>query len=84
MGLLIDEVTLVVPGNLVKRNSPDGKNSLLRVTREQLPLLKAAIAEADEVFGNSDPTPYEQLTSDAPAVKSVPQTSTAEKSAVSA
>lgn len=67
MGLLIDEVTLVIPGNLVKKNSPDGKSSLLRVTRDQLPQLKAAIAEADEVFGNSEPTPYEQLTSDAPA-----------------
>lgn len=69
MGLLIDEVTLVIPGNLVKKNSSDGKNSLLRVTRDQLPLLKAAIAEADQVFGSSESTPYEQLTNDMPATK---------------
>lgn len=58
MAIFIDELTLTVPGNLVKKF--DGTTTSIRTNREQLVALAAAVEEATKVFAGTQPSPPEE------------------------
>lgn len=60
MSVFIDELTIVVPGNVVKKSINGGRDSSLRISRDQLDGLEAAVAEARAIFGSTGPTPEEE------------------------
>lgn len=55
MAVIVDQLGLVIPGNIVKHF--DGTDSTLRVTRAQLDLLIEAASGAKAIFGGTEPSP---------------------------
>lgn len=57
MAVIVDELGLVIPGNVVKKF--DGTDTTLRVTRAQLDQLIEAAQGAVAIFGKTEPSPPE-------------------------
>jgi hypothetical protein len=55
MAVIVDQLGLVIPGNIVKHF--DGKDSTLRVTREQLDLLLDEAQAAKAIFSGTEASP---------------------------
>lgn len=57
MSVIVDELGLVVPGNIVKRYEAESNESTLRVTREQLDQLIEVAQSAKALFAGTSPSP---------------------------
>lgn len=57
MTVYVDELTLAIPGNLVKKF--DGTTTTLRVPRAQLDEIAKVVAEAQALFAKTEPSPPE-------------------------
>ena len=58
MTVYVDELTLAIPGNLVKKF--DGTTTTLRVPRSQLDEIAKVVAEAQALFAKTEPSPPEE------------------------
>lgn len=57
MTVYVDELTLAIPGNLVKKF--DGTTTTLRIPRAQLDDIAKVVAEAQALFSKTEPSPPE-------------------------
>lgn len=64
MAVIVDKLGIVIKGNLPK--SFDGKETTLKMTREQLDDLIAQASLAKQIFADTSPTPVEEKSSAAP------------------
>jgi hypothetical protein len=57
MSVIVDELGLVVPGNIVKKYEADSNETTLRVNREQLDQIVEVAQAAKLLFAGTSPSP---------------------------